>query len=200
MNGINIKFTEEKKKLPLGSCKLLGNPDVWEGFKWPQYSEDGEDYDLAFMCQINCADAAPFDKNGVLPKTGMLYFFYDMDLMPQESSDGKAAKVVYYNDYGGGFPSFFEMLRCDHEGNDMSLPEMKLLFHDDDIDREKPCGRFERTPNQELIFQIYPFETDRVSIKFPDNRALSFFVRWETHIDAYLKTPVTTIKTATKFI
>jgi uncharacterized protein YwqG len=94
MSGINLKFTEEKEKLPVGASKFLGNPDVWDGFAWPHFIEGGEDYDLKFLCQINCAEAAPFDTSGLLPKTGMLYFFYDMDEMPQESSDNSAARIL----------------------------------------------------------------------------------------------------------
>jgi len=195
MNGIELTFLEEKKKLSIGTSKIFGNPDVWDGFKWLQYTEDGEDYDLTFICQINCAEVAIFDEKGFLPKNGMLYFFYDMDLMPRESSNGNAARVIYYNDYGAGFSDFFEMLRCDHEGNNMSMPEMKICFNSEEIPSEHLRGKLCAEKDGELLLQLFSFETDKVSIKFPDGLSLCFSVRWETHIDSYMKVPVTIIKT-----
>ena len=65
------------KKQP--GSKFFGNPDVWEGFVWPEAKDkDGEEYHLNFLCQIDCAEASKHDKDGMLPKTGMLYFFYDL--------------------------------------------------------------------------------------------------------------------------
>ena len=175
MNGIDLTFSEEKKKLPVGISRFLGNPDVWDGFVWPCYSESGEDYDLTFMCQINCAEAAPFDVAGVLPKTGMLYFFYDMDNMPQETFDTNTASVIHY---GGEVSALFEMLRCDHDGNDMSLPEMKIHFNADRVAGGQLRARLGETlpHGWQPFFQIYSFETDRVSIRFSQKKALIYFV------------------------
>ena len=175
MDGIDITFSEEKKKLPVGASKFLGNPDVWDGFEWPQLTENGESYDLTFMRQINCAEAAPFDKENVLPKTGMLYFFYDMDEMPRESFDKNTARVIYYD---GDLMSLREMLRTDHEGNDMSFREMKIHYHSDVVDREQLRAQLAGTLPQgwQPLFQVFSFETDKVSIKFADNSALCFFV------------------------
>ena len=43
--------------------------------------EDGteSEYPLTFICQIDCEDIAPFDKEGLLPHEGMLYFFAAID-------------------------------------------------------------------------------------------------------------------------
>jgi len=163
MDGINLIFLEEKKKLPVGASKFLGNPDVWDGFEWPQFVENGEDYDLTFLCQINCAEAAPFNKENILPKSGMLYFFYDMDEMPQVPLNENAARVLYYD---GDPAELRAMLRTDHEGNDMSLPEMGIRFGDDS-----------RLPNAVLgepLLLLYSFENDKVSIRFPGDGILCF--------------------------
>ena len=185
MNGIALTFVEERKKLPKGTSKFLGNPDVWDGFEWPYYTENGESYDLTFLCQINCTEAAPFDKGGVLLKTGILYFFYDMDLMPQESSDPNAARVLHYD---GECSALFEMLRTDHEGNDMSFREMKIHFHADEVPQEKLCARLGGvvTGTEQPLLQVYGFETEKVSIKFPDGHALCFFVRGD-YSDVYVR-------------
>jgi len=97
MSGIGFTISEEKIKLPIGASKVFGNPDVWDGFEWPQFTESEESYDLSFVCQIGCADAATFGKDDLLPKSGMLYFFYDMDEMPKESISPKASRVLYYD-------------------------------------------------------------------------------------------------------
>ena len=90
MNGIKLKISKPKDKLFPGSSKLFGNPDVWDGFEWPYIEENGEKYDLTFMCQIDCAKAEGFDESGLLPKTGILYFFYDLDTMPEMSNSRPA--------------------------------------------------------------------------------------------------------------
>ena len=175
MNGIDLTFSEEKKKLPLGTSKFLGNPDAWDGFEWPQFTENKKSYDLTFMGQINCAEAALFYTGGLLPKTGMLYFFYDLDEMPQESFDKNVAKVIHFD---GDLSSLREILRCDPEGNDMGFREMKIHFHSESVDRERLCARLGETRPQgwQPLFQIFSFETDRVAIKFKNESALCFFV------------------------
>ena len=67
-----------------GQSKWWGEPDMPEELDWPTVmvrDEDGESYDdpLTFVCQIRCADIAPFDPDGLLPHEGMLYFFAALD-------------------------------------------------------------------------------------------------------------------------
>jgi len=154
MGAIHLRFTEEKERLHIGASKFLGNPDVWDGFEWPHFTESGEEYDLTFLCQINCAEAAQFDGKGLLSQTGMLYFFYDMDEMPP--LDENTARVLYYD---GDMSELRAMLRTDHEGNDMSLPEMGIRFGGDG----KPPNALLGQP----LLQLYSFENDKVSIQFP---------------------------------
>jgi uncharacterized protein YwqG len=105
MNKILLKETKAQKKLPSGSSKFFGVPDVWDGFKWPiAVDEDGNEYPIKFMCQINCAEASKHDKDGIMPKTGMLYFFYDYEAGPWEGT----ASLFYYDGelgpYTGNLP------------------------------------------------------------------------------------------------
>lgn len=67
-----------------GQSKWWGEPDMPEELDWPTVmvrDEDGESYDdpLTFVCQIRCADIAPFDPHELLPHEGMLYFFAAID-------------------------------------------------------------------------------------------------------------------------
>lgn len=69
--AIGLKF--EKSNQPLtGQSKWWGAPDLPEDWDYP-CSEDGNP--LTFVCQIRCEDIAALDTEGLLPHTGMLYFF-----------------------------------------------------------------------------------------------------------------------------
>lgn len=192
MNCILLELSEEKKKLPVGSSKFFGNPDVWEDFRWPSLNENGEDYDLTFICQINCTETALFDTENLLPKTGMLYFFYDLDMMPAET-EGAAmnedgARVLYY---GGASGSLSEMLLTDQEGNDIGFPEMKIRFSSPSeagksgaqslhfLLGSTPGGMHKYVPAERLLLQIGSFETDSLSLEFINKGALRYFIDGE---------------------
>lgn len=66
-----------------GQSKWWGFPDLPEELDWPSVpvNDDGDVYDdpLTFICQIRCEELAPFDPEGLLPHTGMLWFFASLD-------------------------------------------------------------------------------------------------------------------------
>lgn len=79
-----IKLTLEKtERILFCGSKWWGDPDMPENMQYPtmEVNDEGEtfDYPLTFVCQINCEDIAPFDKEGKLPHEGMLYFFAAID-------------------------------------------------------------------------------------------------------------------------
>ena len=47
--------------------------------KYENEEGEQEEYPLTFVCQIDCADIAPYDTEGKLPHEGMLYFFAAID-------------------------------------------------------------------------------------------------------------------------
>ena len=130
MNGIKLKISKPKDRLFPGASKLFGNPDVWDGFEWPYIEENGEKYDLTFLCQINCTEVSALDKEDRLPKTGILYFFYDLDTMP-EMSNSRSARVLWYN---GEMSALHEMLLTDEDGNSLSFSEQKIDFEAEDAE------------------------------------------------------------------
>ena len=69
-------------QIPLGASKFGGAPDVPDGFEWPMWN--GEP--LGFLAQINLEEVAPFDVEGVLPKSGVLSFFQGGSLWHSEKS------------------------------------------------------------------------------------------------------------------
>lgn len=78
-----------------GKSKWWGCPDLPKGVPYPcyepipdymaddehiaDYDEDESEDTLTFICQINLQDIAPYDVEGLLPHTGMLYFFAQLD-------------------------------------------------------------------------------------------------------------------------
>lgn len=188
MNSIRLKPTYINEKLPVGSSKFFGNPDVWESFEWPSIEIDGELYDLTFMCQINCTDIAPYDKDGLIPKTGMLYFFYDLDEMPYEPSNKQAARVLYYN---GDISQLKPMQLVDENGDDLSIREMKLDFENvaegflDDKDATHLLlgvpsldygTMYDEIDGWQMLLQIDSMETGDMVLNFTDEGVLCFYI------------------------
>lgn len=77
--AIKIKLSETESRLFCCS-KWWGDPDMPADMQYPMYiGEDGEEYPLTFICQIDCADIAETAPDTILPKEGMLYFFAALD-------------------------------------------------------------------------------------------------------------------------
>lgn len=182
MKGIKLKISKPTDKLPAGSSKLFGNPDVWDGFEWPYIEENGEKYDLTFMCQIDCAEAEGFDESGLLPKTGIIYFFYDLDTMP-EAPDEKSARVLWYN---GELSALHEMLLTDEDGNSLAFSEQKIDFEASDAndksahlllgDMTQSCDFIN---NRLPLLSIGSLETEDAEIRFKGNGWLCFYIEKE---------------------
>jgi len=76
-NSIRIRADqldeEDADVLSVGDSRIGGLPDLPRGMEWPRY----EGRPLVFLAQIDLAEAAPLDDEGLLPRTGWLWFFYD---------------------------------------------------------------------------------------------------------------------------
>jgi uncharacterized protein YwqG len=81
--------------LSVGASKLGGSPDFPSGATWPLY----KGRPLALMAQFWMPDVTSRHIDGVLPATGMLYFFYDMTDQPwgYDPANRNAWKVIYYD-------------------------------------------------------------------------------------------------------
>lgn len=178
MCKISLNISKPKEKLKAGESKLFGNPDVWDGFIWPSVRENGAEYDLTFMCQINCEQASAFDESGLLPKTGILYFFYDLDTMP-EASDEKSARVLWYN---GELSALHEMILTDEDGNSLAFSEQKIDFEASDADDKSAhllLGDMTQSRdfinNRLPLLRIGSLETEDAEIRFKDDGWLCFY-------------------------
>lgn len=81
-------------QLPLGASRFAGSPDLPPGFEWPMM----DDAPQTFLAQINLADTAALDDSGLLPKSGWLYFFYEVEEGPWgfDPNDKKGFTVHYH--------------------------------------------------------------------------------------------------------
>ena len=182
MKGIKLKISKPTDKLPTGSSKLFGNPDVWNGFEWPYIEENGEKYDLTFLCQINCTEVSALDKEGWLLQSGILYFFYDLDTMP-EMSNSRSARVLWYN---GELSALHEMLLTDEDGNSLAFSEQKIDFEAEDAegksshlllgDMTQSC---DFTKDYLPLLRIGSLETEDAEIRFNGNGSLCFYIEKE---------------------
>ena len=133
-NAILINYSEDenREKLPKGSSKIGGKPDLPKDFQWFYYK--GEDYKkivenrpLSFLMQINCEEVHKYDKESLLPEKGMLYFFYELFTMTWGFSpqDRGSAKVFYYD---GEIEDLVPVDFPEDMEKDCIIPESKINF------------------------------------------------------------------------
>ncbi len=87
--------------LPVGVSKIGGMPDLPEHFTWPVYGGgDKRPTPLAFLAQIDCRIASAADREGLLPRDGMLSFFYELGSMKWglDPADRGSARVYWFPD------------------------------------------------------------------------------------------------------
>lgn len=85
-----------ESKLAVGQTKIGGQPDLPEGIDWPRYS-DGKP--LAFLGQINLAEAAAIRALPGLPRTGLLSFFSVFGWQVDGDADPRLPPGTYRHDW-----------------------------------------------------------------------------------------------------
>ena len=135
-----IKLTLEKtERILFCGSKWWGDPDMPENMQYPtmEVNEEGEtfDYPLTFVCQINCEDIAPFDKEGRLPHEGMLYFFAAIDdyigyESPVQNPTGEWPKGRLVVKYAKSinFETFQTCMLVGDEDEQLTEPELTITF------------------------------------------------------------------------
>jgi uncharacterized protein YwqG len=110
---------EDDDEIPLGASKLGGRPDLPVGTPWPVVDE----VLLEFVGQFRMEEVAPLDETGLLPKEGILYFFFDGMLTDYDQ---------------GRSPDRCKVL---HVGEDRVLQRLEVPEHDHGIffSRYNPC-------------------------------------------------------------
>lgn len=142
--AIRLNPAKTERILFCGS-KWWGDPDMPENMEYPtmRVEEEGESYDypLTFVCQINCEDIAPFDKEGKLPHEGMLYFFAAIDdyigyESPVQNPDGEWPKGRFVVKYAKSinFETFQTCMLVGNEDEQLTEPELEITFSECDDD------------------------------------------------------------------
>lgn len=89
----------DEDEIEVGASKMGGRPDLPAGFEWPE--KDGRR--LQFLVQIRCEEAGALDATGMLPRSGYLWFFYDVDEQPWGfDPKDRGGWAVRYADVGAG--------------------------------------------------------------------------------------------------
>lgn len=85
--------TGDESSIKAGASKLGGMPDLPPGVKWPAKG----DIPHSFIAQINLAEASVYDMERLLPKEGILWFFYDanQETYGTDPEDHKGWQVFY---------------------------------------------------------------------------------------------------------
>ncbi|MCL2053736.1 MAG: YwqG family protein [Oscillospiraceae bacterium] len=208
MNSIELIFNYGKSPAPVGS-KFGGKPDVCTQFEWPHtfFDPDNDpEYEpepLTFACQINLEEAAAYDKDGLLPKSGMLYFF----ISPYEDTcwedEGNMFRVVYHNgDLSELKPCEFpknyleefifpdtlitfnsvESLaeeeydeECDEDTGDET--RHKLLGYADYIQNDILVGYFDEPLEWTLLFQLDYIDRSNIYLMYGDGGKVYYYIK-----------------------
>ena len=136
--AIKLELKKTERILFCGS-KWWGDPDIPENMQYPtmEVTEEGEkfDYPLTFVCQINCEDIAPYDKENKLPHEGMLYFFAAIDdyigyESPVQNPDGEWPKGRISVKYAKSinFETFQTCMLVGDEDEQLTEPELEIVF------------------------------------------------------------------------
>ena len=68
-----LLLSADEGTIPLGESKIGGRPDLPKSISWAT-EEDGKP--LSFIAQVNLAEVSSYDVDNLLPRKGILYFFY----------------------------------------------------------------------------------------------------------------------------
>lgn len=128
---IRLSYSKPDAPLSVTDSRIGGRPAVPPDFIWPEYTGEGYDGEtkcrpLSFMAQINLKDIAAHDTEDLLPKTGILSFFYELITMQWgfDPSDKGCARVYY-------FPETEQLSLEEIPGNiddEAVIPELAVAF------------------------------------------------------------------------
>ncbi len=113
-NEISVKACKAEDSGDIRRSKFGGRPATTSDFEWPRFEAENFDNEsanrpLSFLCQINLEEVSAFDKDGLLPKKGLLLFFYEQESMRWgfDPADNGCSRVYYFEDTDSLLPSDF---------------------------------------------------------------------------------------------
>lgn len=96
MYSIRMRLSATREEaLAIGASKVGGLPDLPPEIRWPEWNG----VPLSFVAQIHLPDIASYDREGALPHTGMLSFFYEAEEQPwgYDPAHQGGCRVLYDN-------------------------------------------------------------------------------------------------------
>ena len=130
-NSIRLKIGGENENAKIGGTRFGGAPDVPDGFEWDYFEGKGSILDdtvksrpLAFIAQFDLEEMAQYDADGLLPKTGVLSFFYEPESMRWgfDPKDKGCARARWFPDKNALHTAEFP----DDLAEDYRFPMMKI--------------------------------------------------------------------------
>ena len=121
-NGIRLEIGGSVE-CKCGGTRFGGRPDVPGDFLWPIFETITFDDDelkprpLSFLAQFNCYELSALDRDGLLPQTGLLSFFYELGSQRwgYDPKDRGCARVYWFEDTTKLVPAVFpEALETDY--------------------------------------------------------------------------------------
>ena len=161
---LNQKRTDEND-IAIGQTKIGGRPDLPQEISWITEANVVETREkkflvfsskkketitkpLSFIAQINLSETLPFDKENLLPKTGLLYFFYsaEQEAWGFDYKDNNKFKVIYWHgnvtelrrtDFPNDLPDYSRYKPCSVEiKSEISIPSYGHEIYDNFEDEE----------------------------------------------------------------
>lgn len=167
------------------SSKLWGSPDLPPDAEYPmmKVTLDGEEceYPLTFICQVDCEDIAPLDKENLLPHEGMLYFFAAIDdyngyESPEHFPSGvwpsKAVRVKYAKHIN--METFNSCMLVDDEDNELTEEALKMSFHEGDGALSLLGGA---SPVEGCISLLHLGTDDVAGLRFPGGTGFHILIK-----------------------
>lgn len=193
LNPISLVLSTPEKEIKCGNSHFWGLPHLPQKVDYPMYYDSkGNMHPYCFICQINLADIAVYDKANLLPHKGSLCFFakidcylgfYDADFAIGSSiSDREAVKVLYFPPCEKLIESvllddkliIFNELAINFSTNISVLPEEHLLFAPPS---HCPWETWD-SPFEDwlILLQIDSFEGIDFNLNFMDFGVLNFLI------------------------
>ena len=147
----------DESNIAIGQTKIGGRPDLPGGISWVTETntvdtgkrkflifgsrrQETITKSLSFIAQINLSQTATFDREHLLPKTGILYFFYsaEQEAWGFGSGDQNKFKVIYWDgDFSElsrrDFPSDLPDYSCYDPSSVLIESEISLPSYDHEV-------------------------------------------------------------------
>ena len=165
--SIEIIFQEQSsEKLPVGASKFGGKPDLPPDFSWKYFlcesyiDAEIKQRPLSFLAQINCAEIPDIGEDQLLPKTGILYFFYELssERWGFDLEDKGCSQVFYYD---GPISNLISTNIPEEMEKEFIFPEIPISFQKKSSfpdwqelmadDREIDCEKYEEERSKKAV-------------------------------------------------